>query len=139
MSARKNAYQGLGSILARLSFCTSFQSTSGNELTKEEQDALCYALTASISTLIQAGQIFEFDQDEMEGCAAEFALELTQFVAGRRIERERVRRMMELYSDVQAPGFEPASKADATWADAGVRVQRQEESNIVDLFSKGRP
>lgn len=139
MSARKNAYQGLGSILARLSLCTSLQSTGGNKITKEEQDALCYSLTGSLSILIQAGQICEFDQDEIEGWAAEFALEITQFVAGLRIERERVRTMMELYSNVQAPVFDPASKTDATWAAADARVQRQEESNIVDLFSKGRP
>jgi len=139
MSTRNNAYQGLGSILARLSIFTSFQSGSGNEITKEEQEAFCDSLTASISTLVRAAQTAEFDQDEIEGCAAEFALELTHFVVGLLIERERVPTMMELYDNLQAPVSDPAPKVDAPSADADGRIQRQEESAVADPFSRRRP
>jgi len=139
MSASKNAYQGLGSVLARLSDITSLKSDCGNEITKEEQDALCHSLTVSVSQLIRAGRIFEFDDDEIDGCAAEFALELTRFVASLQIECEQMPTIIELFSIDQELALDPAPKADTPRTDANGCVRCQDESNVTELFAKGRP
>ena len=66
MSNSTKAYEGMGSILARLPFNTSLKNIYSGVLTEQEQDDLHHALQASVSALIRARQYYELEEEAVD-------------------------------------------------------------------------
>ena len=127
MSQNIKAYEGMGSILARLPFSTSLKSVYSS-IAEEEQDALQHALQASVSALIRARHYYLLDDDAVEACAAGFALELTRIVVGSRIEHKQVPQRMHVDGSDWELVFDPGPKTDCLRTDEKGRVWRKLEA-----------
>jgi hypothetical protein len=133
MSNNIKAYEGMGSILARLPFAISLKSIYCNTVTEEEQDALHHALQASVSTLIRARQHYELEDEAVEACAYGFALALTRIVVGTRIEHRRPVQTMQVDGHTWELVFDPGPKTEPLRTDEKGRVWRQIEPSFSDL------
>lgn len=132
MSNNTKAYEGMGSILARLPFNTSLKNTYSGAITEQEQDDLHHALQASVSALIRARQYYELEDESVEACADGFALALTRIVVGARIEHKRPMQTMQVDGHTWELVFDPGPKTEHLRTDEKGRVWRQVVPNPLD-------
>ena len=133
MSNNIKAYEGMGSILARLPFTTSLKNIYSSTVTEEEQDALHHALQASVSTLIRARQYYALEDEAVEACAYGFALALTRIVVGTRMEHRRPVQTMHVDGHTWELVFDPGPKTEPLRTDEKGRVWRQAEPSPHEL------
>lgn len=132
MSNNTKAYEGMGSILARLPFNTSLKNIYSGAITEQEQDDLRHALQASVSALIRARQYYELEEEAVEACADGFALALTRIVVGARIEHKRPVQTMQVDGHTWELVFDPGPKTEHLRTDEKGRVWRQVVPNPLD-------
>jgi hypothetical protein len=124
MSNNSKAYEGMGSILARLPFNTSLKNIYSGAITEQEQDDLHHSLQASISALIRARQYYELEDEAVEACADGFALALTRIVVGARIEHKRPVQTMQVDGYAWELVFDPGPNTEHLRTDEKGRVWR---------------
>jgi hypothetical protein len=134
MSNNTKAYEGMGSILARLPFNTSLKNIYSGAITEEEQDDLRHALQASVSALIRARQYYELNDDAVEACADGFALALTRIFIGSRLERRRPVQTMQVDGHGWELVFDPGPKTEHLRTDEKGRVWRRAECSETDFI-----
>ena len=133
MSDNIKAYEGMGSILARLPFTTSLKNIYSSTVTEEEADTLHHALQASVSMLIRARQYYTLEDEAVEACAYGFALALTRIVVGARMEHRRPVRTMQVDGYTWELVFDPGPKTEPLRTDEKGRVWRQTEPSPHEL------
>jgi poly(A) polymerase Pap1 len=133
MSNNIKAYEGMGSILARLPFNTSLKSSYSSKITEEEQGDLHHALQASVSALIRARQYCELEDDALEACADGFALALTRIFVGARLKHRRPVQTMQVDGQTWELVFDPGPKTEHLRTDEKGRVWRKAEGPFSDL------
>lgn len=128
MSSCTKAYEGMGSILARLPFVNSLKSVYGSPVSQEEQDALTHALRHSASALIRARQYYQLGDDAVEACAAGFAAALMDiFITGRQEDQCLMPQRMHVDGDDWELVFDPGPPSDRLRTDEKGRVWRKLE------------
>jgi hypothetical protein len=130
MSNNVKAYEGMGSILARLPFNTSLKSIYSGAITEEETAALHHALRASVSALIRARQYYELEDDALEACADGFALALTRIFVETRLEQRRPVQTMRIDGHTWELVFDPGPKIEHLRTDEKGRVWQQVEPDL---------
>ena len=133
MSNNIKAYEGMGSILARLLFTTSLQNIYSSTVTEEEADTLLHALQASVSTLIRTRQYYELEEEAVEACAYGFALALTRIVVGSRVEYRSPVQTMQVDGHTWELVFDPGPKTKPLRTDERGRVWRQTEPPPLEM------
>ena len=134
MSNNIKAYEGMGSILARLPFNTSLKNIYSGAITENEQDDLRHALQASVSALIRAWHYYELDDDAVEACAKGFARALTRYFVDARAEPSRQAQTMQVDGHTWELVFDPGPKTDNLRTDETGRVWRQVAPVFDDNF-----
>lgn len=133
MSNNIKAYEGMGSILARLPFTTSLKNIYSSTVTEEEADTLQHSLQASVSMLIRARQYYALEDEALEACAYGFALALTRIVVGTRMEHRCPVQTMQVDGHTWELVFDPGPKTEPLRTDEKGRVWRQAEPSFSDL------
>jgi hypothetical protein len=134
MSNNTKAFEGMGSILARLPFNKSLKNIYSGAPTEEEQDDLHHALQASVSALIRARQYYELEDEAVEACADGFALALTRIVVGTRMEHKRPVQTMQVDGLTWELVFDPGPKTEHLRTDEKGRVWCQIVPNPLDVL-----
>jgi hypothetical protein len=132
MSNNTKAYEGMGSILARLPFDTSLKNIYSGAITEEEQDDLRHSLQVSVSALIRARRYYELDEESVDACADGFAQALTHIVVGARIEHKRTTQTMQVDGHTWELAFDPGPNSEHLRTDEKGRVWRQVTPDPLD-------
>lgn len=119
------AYEGMGSLLARLPFNISLKNIYSSTITEEEQEHLHHALQASVSALIRARQYYELEDDAVDACADGFAQALTHIFVGARMEHKRPIQTMQVDGNTWALAFDPGPNTEHLRTDEKGRVWRK--------------
>lgn len=134
MSNNSQAYEGMGSILARLPFHTSLKSIYSGAVTEGEQEALRRALQAAVSLLIRSRQYYELEDDAVESCAAGFASALAQIVLFTRGGIQAPRKTMQVDGYTWELVFDPGPKSEHWRTDEKGRVWNKVISDQIDDY-----
>lgn len=127
MSNNFKAYEGMGSILARLPFSISLENLRSNRLSDEEQYLLRDSLHSSAAILIRARQYYALEEMAIEALAEGFALELVRVFVDARVEEVRPVQTMHVDGDVWELVFDPGAEIDRQRTDEKGRVWRKVE------------
>lgn len=133
MSNSIKAFEGMGSILARLPFSISLENIYSSRITEDEQYALHDALQVSVSAMIHAREYYELDDEAVEACSHGFAVALTRIFVGAHVEQKRPTETKQADGHIWELVFDPGLKADDLSTDKKGRVWRKVE-NIDDDF-----
>ena len=120
-----NAYEGMGSLLARLPFNISLKNIKSSTITEEEQEHLHHVLQASVSALIRARQYYGLEDDAVEACADGFARALTHIFVNARIEHKRPIQTILVDGKTWVLAFDPGPKTEHLRTDEKGRVWRE--------------
>ena len=135
METNRKAYEGMGSILARLPFSSSLKNVYGGVISEEEHDALQHALQNAAFTLMTARQYYGLGWDELEACATGFAQELTRISVSSRVEHKRSVETMLVDGHKWELVFDPGPATDDLRTDEKGRVWRKcVNDDDVDAF-----
>ncbi len=124
MSKNTNAYEGMGSLLARLPTFISIERINGRAITDEEQVRLTSALEIAVTALIRARQYYLLDDKSVRALAAGFSFELGRIIVAASREHQTPVETMQADGRTWELVVDPGTEAEPLRTDEMGRVWR---------------
>jgi hypothetical protein len=125
MSNNINAYEGMGSLLARLPTFISIARIDGHAISDEAQARLTSALKVAVTALIRSRQYYQLDDESVSALAAGFSFELGRIIVAASREHQPPVQTMRADDQTWELAFDPGTEGDPLRTDEHGRVWRK--------------